>query len=164
MNSSERLSEALHDLRGEQSGIQPPAHIRAHVLGAMEARNFPLAATHRLWSFAFAACALLFLGLFSVSMLRFRPQGQQNNSAEEILPAGESTSVFIPLPSSAGLPPPEETCLLRVRLQRFELRQFGLELPDALSTQYTQVEFVVGEDGLARAVRFVQPSLSGSRR
>jgi hypothetical protein len=164
MKSSERLAEALQDLRGEHCGIQPPAHIRAHMQDAVKASRLSSASMHGLWPFAFAGCASLFLALLSVAMLQFQPQAQFDNSAEQALRARESTSVFVPLPSSAGLPPPEETCLLRVRLQRSDLRQFGLELPDAPSTQYTQVDFVVGEDGLARAVRFVQPISSGSVR
>ena len=165
MNSSERLSEALHELQEEHLAIRPPAYIGARLHDAIESANRPSASIHRLWALAFAGCALLFLVLFSVSMFRFQPQTQQYDSAVKIMPVSESTSAFIPLPSSAGLPPPQETSLLRVRLQKAELRQFGLELPDSNSPQYAQVEFAVGEDGLARAVRFVQLTLpSGSSR
>lgn len=163
MNSSDPLSPILDDLRDEHRAVQPPPHIRARVLSAMDALNLPSPRRHPLWSLAFAACTLLFLGLFSASILIFPPKPEPSSSSTQVLPPSESTTAFIPLPASAGLPPPEQTSLLRVRLQESDLRQLGLELPESLSTRYTQVEFVVGEDGLARAIRFIQPVTSGPR-
>jgi hypothetical protein len=163
MNSSHRLSEALHDLRDEHRRIQPPPQILAHVQAAVVPASQP-DSPRRLWTLAFAACTFLFLCLFSGTILQFEPQPSLNYSSAQMEPASESTTGLIPLPSSAGLPPPQATSLLRVRLQESELRQFGLEFSEPFSTRYTQVEFVVGEDGLARAVRFVQPASTGTHQ
>ncbi len=163
MNASDRLSHALDDLRDEHRNIQPPAHVRVLVQASAGAANLPSPLRRRLWSVAFAACTLLFFCLLSVSIVQFHLQRQRNDSSARISSPVETTTAFIPLPSSAGLPPPQETSLLRVRMQESELRQFGLEVPEPFSTRYTQVEFAVGEDGLARAVRFIQPASSGSR-
>jgi hypothetical protein len=160
MNSSDRLSKVLNDLRDEHRRIQPPPRILAHVQAAVVPASRP-GSPRRLWTLAFAAGVFLFLILFSWTMLRFREQSSLNGSSAQMEPASQSTTGLIPLPSSAGLPPPQTTSLLRVRLQESEMRQFGLEFTDASSTRYTQVEFLVGEDGLARAVRFVQPTSTG---
>jgi hypothetical protein len=161
MNSSHRLSEALHDLRDVHRRIQPPPRILAHLQeSVVPASQSP----RRLWTLAFAACTFLFLILFCWTILQLQPQPSPNYSSEQMEPASESTTGLIPLPSSAGLPPPQATSLLRVRLQESELRQFGLEFSEPFSTRYTQVEFVVGEDGLARAVRFVQPASTGTHQ
>jgi len=62
---------------------------------------------------------------------------------------------FLALPSSEGLPPPSMTTLVRMRIRRDDLQQYGLELSPTNTPEIILAEFVVGQDGLSRAVRFV---------
>ncbi|NUQ27355.1 MAG: hypothetical protein HOQ35_02385 [Acidobacteriaceae bacterium] len=63
---------------------------------------------------------------------------------------------FITLPSSEGLPPPSMATLVRIQIRRDELRQYGFDVSPAVASQMVLAEFVVGQDGLSRAVRFVR--------
>lgn len=67
-----------------------------------------------------------------------------------------SLDEFVPLPMSEGLPPAMELIVIRLRLRGSDLQQYGLEAPADAITQTMLAEFVVGEDGLPRAIRIVQ--------
>jgi len=71
-------------------------------------------------------------------------------------PAVIDMNPFITLPSSEGLPPPSMTTLVRIQIRRDELRQYGFDVSPAIASQMVLAEFVVGQDGLSRAVRFVR--------
>jgi hypothetical protein len=62
----------------------------------------------------------------------------------------------VPLPVSEGLPPAAELSVVRIRLRGSDLQQYGLETPADAVAQTMLAEFVVGEDGLPRAIRIVQ--------
>lgn len=64
--------------------------------------------------------------------------------------------MFIALPTSEGLPPPTQLSLVRVTLMGSDLQQYGLETPPEAAARSLLAEFVVGEDGLPRAIRIVQ--------
>lgn len=76
----------------------------------------------------------------------FSPQQATWNSLDE----------FVPLPVSEGLPPAAELSVVRVKLKGSDLQQYGLEAPADAVTQAMLAEFVVGEDGLPRAIRIVR--------
>jgi hypothetical protein len=65
-------------------------------------------------------------------------------------------SKFVALPASEGLPPATAVSLIRMRIQQSALQQYGLEVLADSSTQTLLAEFMVGEDGLPRAVRILQ--------
>jgi hypothetical protein len=69
---------------------------------------------------------------------------------------GNSLDEFVPLPVSEGLPPAAELSVVRMKLQGSDLRQYGLEAPADAVTRTMLAEFVVGEDGLPRAIRIVR--------
>jgi len=170
MNSTEQLARALEDLRVEYQTIQPPNHIRDRVEAALRRpQAFSDYPHRRLWRFAMAACSCLFLVFLTLLITRFRPDSvnvttHEQAASTQTLEPHQLASAFIVLPSGSALPLPQQTFLLRVRLKESDLRQFGLDLPEPLASQSTQVEFVVGEDGLARAIRFVQPADFRSNR
>jgi hypothetical protein len=68
---------------------------------------------------------------------------------------GNSLDEFVPLPVSEGLPPAAELSVVRIKLRGSDLRQYGLEAPADAVAQSMLAEFVVGEDGLPRAIRIV---------
>jgi hypothetical protein len=67
-----------------------------------------------------------------------------------------SLDEFVPLPVSEGLPPAAELSVIRIKLRGSDLQQYGLEAPADAVAQAMMAEFVVGEDGLPRAIRIVR--------
>lgn len=70
--------------------------------------------------------------------------------------ASDSLDEFVPLPVSEGLPPAAELSVVRIKLRGRDLQQYGLETPADGETRTMLAEFVVGEDGLPRAIRIVR--------
>ncbi|MFC5862848.1 hypothetical protein ACFPT7_11140 [Acidicapsa dinghuensis] len=81
-----------------------------------------------------------------------------HETAHEVALAAHTGSldVFIPLPTSEGLPPANQLSLVRVTLTGSDLQQYGLQAPPDAAARSLLAEFVVGEDGLPRAIRIVQ--------
>jgi hypothetical protein len=69
---------------------------------------------------------------------------------------GNSLDEFVLLPVSEGLPPAAELSVVRIKLQGSDLGQYGLEAPADAVGQTMLAEFVVGEDGLPRAIRILR--------
>ena len=69
-------------------------------------------------------------------------------------PAFDSTG-FVPWPGAEAWPPFESGSLVRVDLPVSELLTLGLPVPQS-TVSVVQADVVIGQDGLARAVRFVQ--------
>ena len=67
---------------------------------------------------------------------------------------GEVATDFIPLVYDPE--PVDRGRVVRVRLPRAALRTFGLPVNEQLSEEPIQADVLLGEDGLARAVRFVR--------
>jgi hypothetical protein len=67
-----------------------------------------------------------------------------------------SLDEFVPLPASEGLPPAAELSVVRIKLIGSDLQQYGLQAPADAVAQTMLAEFVVGEDGLPRAIRIVR--------
>ena len=63
---------------------------------------------------------------------------------------------FVPLPVSEGLAPAADLSVVRIKLRGSDLQQYGLEAPADAAARTMLAEFVVGEDGLPRAIRIVR--------
>ena len=72
--------------------------------------------------------------------------------------SGEVTTAFLPLMYSAV--PATRAHLVRIEVPRTALASFGLGAIDSVpgASGTVLADLLVGEDGLARAVRFVQPT------
>jgi hypothetical protein len=69
--------------------------------------------------------------------------------------AEPSMDDFLALPDSDGLPPTSAVSLVRMRIAAGSLQQYGLDVPEGAGSQTLVAEFVVGEDGLPRAIRII---------
>jgi hypothetical protein len=67
-----------------------------------------------------------------------------------------SLDEFVPLPASESLPAAAELSVVRMKLRGSDLQQYGLQTPADAAGQTMLAEFVVGEDGLPRAIRIVR--------
>ncbi len=67
-----------------------------------------------------------------------------------------SLDEFVPLPASEGLPTAAELRVVRMKLRGSDLQQYGLQTPADAAARTMLAEFVVGEDGLPRAIRILR--------
>ncbi|MGD0500733.1 MAG: hypothetical protein ABSC23_20140 [Bryobacteraceae bacterium] len=69
--------------------------------------------------------------------------------------SADSGGEFIPLPNADRLPPDERVNLVRVELPRSAMIALGYAVTADRADERVQADVVLGSDGLARAVRFV---------
>lgn len=93
-------------------------------------------------------------GRAGANRVRAEHAGQRNSSRTR--PGWNSLDEFVPLPVSEGLPPAADLSVVRIKLRGSDLQQYGLEAPADAAAQTMLAEFVVGEDGLPRAIRIVR--------
>lgn len=71
-------------------------------------------------------------------------------------PAEEVATDFLPLTYLADAPAPESGHLVRVKVPRSALASFGVPMNAERAGEMVQADVVIGDDGLARAIRFIQ--------
>jgi len=62
----------------------------------------------------------------------------------------------MPLPEAARLSPAESLDVVRVQLPRSTMMRFGLPVSAELAWEPVNADVVFGQDGMARAIRFVK--------
>jgi hypothetical protein len=76
-------------------------------------------------------------------------------SAPPVVPRGP-VAVFVMLPGSEFMPPAQDFQVLRVRIPRTRIQALGWPVNVDRLEERVLADVVVGEDGIARAVRLVQ--------
>jgi hypothetical protein len=76
--------------------------------------------------------------------------------ATRATPAPETEAPFIPIPYATPLDPSERVEIVRVNLSATGLASLGLRVWGAQPDMRVNAELILGENGLARAVRLVQ--------
>jgi hypothetical protein len=69
---------------------------------------------------------------------------------------GEAVTAFMEVPGSEGLPAPMESSIVRVKMAKGDLRQYGFDVPPAATSEVIHADLYLGEDGLPRAIRLVR--------
>ena len=146
-------------MRAEREGVQPAPSLRAQTNGK-EAR-----------AWAFAAVSMAVVAVALIWQARLAPPAGREPSADtpRALASGhagtagvavDAVDEFYPLAYSTV--PVTNGRIVRIEVPRSAPVAFGLDPIDFVRTRRNAVlaDVVVGEDGLARAVRFVRP-LSG---
>jgi hypothetical protein len=114
------------------------------------------------WTAAIAA--MLFLGVLLVRNHQPQPVRMAVPHSIELasaeLASAETQSEFdgfIPLPNSAGLTAEseEDVSLVRVALPRSAMLALGLDVSEDRAGELVEADIMLGSDGVARAVRFV---------
>jgi hypothetical protein len=184
MNTPNQLDQAIEALRQEHRSIQPPASLEAaiHERARLEQRSsaYKSALPLYAWSLAAAAIAIAVILLHprptrptiethipspqppskslqtppplnaAVQLAPYRSHPKRRPTSHQA-PPGQ----FIPLPNGIGLPEPTQAMLIRTRIDTSSLRSYGLTPPPLGAPQTILAEFLVGEDGLPRAIRLV---------
>jgi len=68
----------------------------------------------------------------------------------------EVATKFYPLPDADIFAPVEDATVIRVQLPRSAMRMVGLPVNEERAAERIRADVVLGQDGIARAVRFVQ--------
>jgi hypothetical protein len=142
---SDELQEALREIREQHLKTVAPARVGIRLRTAARWKGILTPLKRPLQAIAAGAVILLFVqsqrSAFGPGVDKVRP---------------DDPASYIELPVSAALPAPSATIVLRVQLRRGDLRQYGLVVPPFAAAELLDVDFLVGEDGLARGVRIVQ--------
>lgn len=92
----------------------------------------------------------------AVAARRARPRKVQRGSEPRPeSPVTEVATDFLPLPYAPPLARGEAATVIRVGLPQSAVRQFGLPVSYERNMQRVPADIVLGQDGVARAVRFV---------
>jgi hypothetical protein len=145
------LEAAFHDVANEDAGIGASSAVEARLLA--EVRSIA-AARRRRRSVALVAIAAALLLAVAVPVRRMLT-GPPTIAAS----AQEVATEFLPL--VYGSVPATNMHMVRLAVPRAALASFGLtplESLDRASTGTVLADVLVGDDGLARAVRFVRPA------
>ena len=146
-----------------------PARVEARLLAAFRGQA-GLAAHSRRWWTPLAAWAATAAVVAAAAVLLFvherRPAPQPLTATElaaldwrdgwqEEGDAEAASGEFIPLPNAARLAPNEDVNLVRVEVPRSTMIALGYPVAADRAAELVQADVVLGSDGLARAVRFL---------
>jgi hypothetical protein len=138
---------------GASEGVEARLLAEAHVI-ARERRRHVYTAAGAVAAALLATIAVPAWRAARVRLPAVAPAGRAESSARQA--SGEVTTEFFPLMYSNV--PVTNGQTVRLELPLAALASFGLKADDASGTVLADV--LVGEDGLARAVRFVHPAAS----
>lgn len=144
------LDTALRALAQDEPQLGASAGIEARLL--VEVRNMAVARRRRMAIVVCAATAVVLFALW-IGSQRFLPSQSRDARAAEV------TTEFMPLAYSSV--PSTNVQVVRLAVPRAALISFGLTPPEPLeraSADTVLADVLVGDDGLARAVRFVRPA------
>jgi len=147
----------LRLLAADMKRVTAPPRVEARLLRAYRERYGqpvpPARELHRWW--AAAAAVLLAAGaLWTGARSPERPR-VASNSPVAIAAVDEQDAAFVPLPNAAGSPQDDDVDLVRVELPRSAVTALGISANDDGDSASVEAEVLVGPDGMARAVRFL---------
>lgn len=151
------VMEGLRLLAAGGKRVSAPPRVEASLLRAYRARYgrlAPRARESRYW-WAAAAAVLLAAGAFWIGVHPPRPPLVAANAPLAAAVANEDDAGFIPLPNAAGSPQDDDVDLVRVELPRSAVTALGIPANDLGDASIVEAEVLVGPDGMARAVRFL---------
>jgi hypothetical protein len=144
------LHAALRAMAEDEAQLGASAGIEARLLA--EVRSIAAARRRRMAIAAFAAAAVVLFALW-IGSQRFLSSRSSESRVAEV------TTDFMPLAYSGV--PSTDLQVVRLAVPRTALVSFGLTPPEPLeraSADTVLADVLVGDDGLARAVRFVRPA------
>ena len=162
-----RLTAHLREAAVEWRRMAAPQRVESRLAAAFRAQaGIHIPRTQGLWapllSWSAAAAVLLALALFLISRhqplpARHMSPAIQVASAQAIADPDsfDEDNGFIPLPNAAQISPNEDVNIVRVELPRSAMIELGYEVSPDRASEPVEAEVVLGADGLARAVRFM---------
>jgi len=146
------LTDALAGLRAQAREAAPSSAVKAAVLSALPG---PVVAQRpRHWRPLLVLAAAL---LLSIAAGWYLHQGKPSKQQARQAAAAAVYTDFFPL-STVTLDQQESAQLVRIKLPRREMRRFGLPVSEEWERSLIEADVLIGQDGVARAVRFVSGS------
>jgi hypothetical protein len=141
------LAGALDALRQDEGRIETPPHVEAAVLAAWDRDHAPRvdARPGRLWRRAAAVAAAVTIAVGLVQLGRELRQVAQTSRWVE----GRSTLLLVGEPILQG----EPVRVVRMRVPASALTGLGVRSTTGNPAGHVDVDVIVGEDGIARAIR-----------
>jgi len=165
MNHAEsKVVEGLQALAAD-SPRQAPAHVEARLLGEFRSRS--RARLRNRWLVfsggAIAAGIVMFVSLRPApapTELHKAPVSQSAPAELAVAPGddtatGEVAENFYRLPDADILPPLDSAVIVRVQLPLSSLAAMGVPVDEDRASESVQADLLLGQDGLARGVRFI---------
>jgi hypothetical protein len=146
----------LRLLAAEMKNVSAPPRVEAHLVRAYRerySRSVPPVGEVRRW-WAAAAAVLLVAGALWTGV-RQPPPSAANSGLAAAAASEEEDTAFVPLPNAAGSPQDDDVDLVRVELPRSAVTALGMPAGDDSDAEGVEAEVLVGPDGMARAVRFL---------
>ncbi|HBY59324.1 MAG TPA: hypothetical protein DEH78_05850 [Solibacterales bacterium] len=128
-----------------ERGLETPAHVERALLAAFQAEH------RRSWVRPWMAAAASVLVVIALSWMIAR-----SGPPPAPAPAPQASSGFIAIPFASGEPPVGGGYVVRVRLERTALVSLGLPAAAGPGGDSVQADLLVGDDGVAHAIRFVR--------
>ena len=159
MSNDSLLTEALRDLAQQEARLGASSAVGGRLMAEMRAaagRDRRAAARRNILAFATAAALVVAAG--ASAWQSFAHRAAERSTRATALASREIATDFLPLAYSSV--PLSGGQMIRLEVPRAALASFGLTPPEAAeagqSSGTVLADIVVGDDGLARAVRFVR--------
>ncbi len=156
------LEAGLRAVAASCRKLEAPARVEARLLTAFRAQSgIPARRTQRRWipalTWAAAFAAMLALGFFL--MQQRAPEAAQSTVSRGVERASvempNDMEGFIPLPNTEAVQANEEMGVVHVEVPRSAMLAVGLEVSADRAGEMVQADVMLGSDGVARAVRFL---------
>ncbi len=179
LRSQQTLKAALRAVSGQMSHIGAPVRVESRLRAEFRAHHgTPLHAPvgmHWAPAVTWATAAAVVIGL-ALFLVRIRQAETPNAPAIEMAMAGTPALIaadagadsdntdgdnkaanngFIALPNAAAIGPNEDVNMVRVEVPRSAMIALGFEVNPEQAWQPVEADVMLGADGLARAVRFL---------
>jgi len=160
------LQKGLRAVSGQFRGIEAPPRVEARLRAAFRVqagtaaaslrRDRPRAGWMPAFQWAAAAMVLLSMGVLLTGGRQPELAGRASQTdlvAESGTVAGEGG--FILLPNATQIGPSEDVNMVRVEVPRSAMIALGYDVQPEQASETVQADVMLGTDGLARAVRFL---------
>lgn len=164
-----QLGQGLQRLAADRARMQAPGRVETRLVSEFRrsAGVAPATPLARRWKLAFACGGGVALVAAAALLLAVREHAlaPARQAAETEIAANDwgarfpedsgGASEFIPLPNAARLAPSDDVNLVRMEVPRSAMIAVGYVVPPDRADERVQADVVLGSDGLARAVRFL---------
>ena len=174
LNRQRTLASGLRTLAADWRSVEAPARVESRLTAAFlgQAGLTVLHPMTRWWvplaTWAAATAAVVGLAMFLVRARQVVPAHRTTSNRVQLAAiepsadletpgdSSDAESDFIPLPNAARIEPNEDLNLVRVEVPRSAMVALGYAVSEDRASEPVQAEVVLGADGLARAVRFLE--------
>ena len=173
LNRQRTLASGLRRLAADWRPVEAPARVEARLTAAFlgQAGLTVLGPATRWWvpvaTWAMATAAVVALAMFLARDRQVVPAHRTTSSRVQLALAGPPADLemlgdfsdvdddFIPIPNAARIEENEDLNLVRVEVPRSAMIALGYAVAEERASEPVEAEVVLGADGLARAVRFL---------